>query len=127
MPLMPDLVSSLRERNTWAPDRLLLQRFGGKVDRGLALELLRRRPTPWHLYHPMASPPRRHMSPGTLNIPCHRVYAMPSSGLSLYLLRFSRATVDKMSPLQKRETKGRCRRAHAPVPDRRLKEAADEF
>jgi len=84
MPLMPDLVSSLRERNTWAPDRLLLQRFGGKVDRGLALELLLRRPTPWHLYHPMASPPRRHMSPGTLNIPCHRGYAMPSSGLSLF-------------------------------------------
>jgi hypothetical protein len=38
-----DFVSSLREHNARALDRLLLLRFGGKVGRGLALQLWRRR------------------------------------------------------------------------------------
>jgi hypothetical protein len=38
-----NFLSSLRERNARARDRLLLERFGGKVGRGLAVQLWRRR------------------------------------------------------------------------------------
>jgi hypothetical protein len=38
-----DLVGSLREHNARALDQLLLGRFGGKVGRGLALEVSRQR------------------------------------------------------------------------------------
>lgn len=38
-----DMLSPLREHNARALDRLLLERFGGKVGRGLALEVSHRR------------------------------------------------------------------------------------
>jgi len=41
-----DLIRSLREHNARALDRLLLERFGGKVGRGLALVSSRRRERP---------------------------------------------------------------------------------
>jgi hypothetical protein len=37
------MLSSLREHNARALDQLLLERFGGKVGRGLALKVSRRR------------------------------------------------------------------------------------
>jgi hypothetical protein len=40
---IPDLASSLREHNVRALDQLLLERYGGEVGRGLAVELARRR------------------------------------------------------------------------------------
>lgn len=43
MSSIADFVSSLREHNARTLDRLLLLRFGGKVGRGLALQLSRRR------------------------------------------------------------------------------------